>query len=57
MSSARAYQLAWMMFARRCALDGAAPGMDREAWMDNDIRAFWLAEAEAVLVHLEGTAA
>lgn len=52
MSSARAYQLAWAMFTRRCALDGAAPGADREAWLDDDVRAFWVAEAGHVLEHL-----
>lgn len=47
------YGLAWSMFQRRCNLDGADPAMVELAWLDEDVRAFWLAEADAVLGHLE----
>lgn len=51
MSSARAYQLAWAMFKRRCDLDEIDDAAD--AWIDDaDVRAFWVAEAEHVLQHL-----
>ncbi len=47
--STEAYALAWMMFQRRCTLDGADPALVELAWLDDDIRAFWLDEAQAVL--------
>lgn len=50
---ARAYSLAWSMFHRRCTADDADPSMIELAWVDPDIRAFWLDEAQAVIEHLD----
>ena len=62
--TAAAYSLAWMMFARRCTLEGIFDDAGNEppvdaaeidaAWMQKGIRAFWLDEAQAVLDHLAG---
>jgi hypothetical protein len=59
-----AYSLAWMMFARRCTLEGVYDDAGNElpldsgevanAWMQKGVRDFWVAEAQAVLDHLAG---
>lgn len=47
--STEAYGLALSMFQRRSTLDDADPALVQLAWLDPDIRAFWLDEAQAVL--------
>lgn len=41
--------LARHMFNRRCELDGADWALVELAWIDQDVRDFWLAEADHVL--------
>ena len=52
--SAQAYTLAWAMFVRRCEADDAAPDAMVEHWHDDDIRAFWIGEAQYAIDHLDG---
>ncbi len=47
----RAERVAYAMFTRNVA-DYAEPAMIELAWADPDIRAFWVAEAEAVAADL-----
>jgi hypothetical protein len=41
------------MFERQAAGYDAEPAMTELAWLDDDIREFWLAEASAVLDEID----
>ena len=41
--------LAHAMFERRCELDGAQPELAELAWEDEEVRRFWVAEANYVI--------
>ena len=49
--AAEAYGLAWAMFTRSCASYEAAPEQVDQAWLEDEVREFWLDEAQAVLDH------
>lgn len=41
------------MFLRRCELDGAEPVMAELAWVDANVRRFWIQEASHVIEVLD----
>jgi hypothetical protein len=46
-------RVARTMFERQAAGYDAEPAMTELAWLDDDIREFWLAEASAVLDEID----
>jgi hypothetical protein len=50
-------QVARHMFERQAVTYEADPAMVQLAWLDDDIRAFWVAEATSVIVCIETLAA
>lgn len=54
---ARIEHVARHMFQRQADSYGFDPALTELAWLDPDIRAFWIAEASAVVAYLEELAA
>lgn len=53
MISAEAYAVAWALFHARASADDAAADEIEKAWKDNDLRNFWLEQAQIALDALE----